>query len=149
MLRFDITDRKGEIVSRIRKTLAAAGLAAIATFGVGAFATTAAAQPMTPAHAGVAADTNYCGPGKLHVPNKWGKADFNGACQNHDACYSESSTTDRADCDNNFLAGMQAACKSAYGSGADYDACNGIAHTYYEAVHVGGKPFYHGKGNPA
>lgn len=79
------------------------------------------------------------------VPDSFGSADFTGACQAHDFCYSGALKLSRFQCDVAFLAALQLACRTAYGTQpALLLTCNTVATIYFIGVRLFGAPFYHG-----
>ncbi len=66
------------------------------------------------------------------VPDKGPFFNFTSACNAHDDCYG-TWLSNKPTCDSHFLAAMRANCKGY--SGARNTACNGLANTYYQAVH--------------
>lgn len=105
-----------------------------------------------------AAAVNGCGPagwkGKL-VPDTYGYANFNPACNWHDACYAPGSRLARATCDTTFRNQLYTECDRAYPKvpsppGRDGNAnCKNAANIYYTAVRKFGAQYYKGEGNNA
>lgn len=67
---------------------------------------------------------------------------FQGACNNHDACYAGQG--DRGGCDAAFYTELSGLCNLQ--SGAVRDTCNGFAHAYSGAVGLGGQNAYNQAG---
>jgi hypothetical protein len=63
---------------------------------------------------------------------------FVNACNNHDICYGTLGSN-KATCDSHFLSDMQRICADNASSSASYYYCDGLAYTYYEAVHLFGQ----------
>jgi hypothetical protein len=85
------------------------------------------------------------------VPDTFGAADFNDACDAHDDCY-RSRDTDRLACDLQFLGALLLECGMAYGEPAEFRlllTCNTIAAIYFVGVRLFGEPFYTGGGSDA
>lgn len=87
---------------------------------------------------------NGCGAegGQVPIPQGYGRAAFTPACNGHDHCY-ENCAMSQAECDDEFLGGMVAACEQAY-PGAfqtlDRGWCMNMAVAYWQAVAQGGAP---------
>jgi hypothetical protein len=82
------------------------------------------------------------------VPDSFGTAIFTGACDNHDACYS--SSTSRLECDRIFLKELTSTCAMAYAlQPARRLTCFTIAGIYFIGVRLFGAPFYTGGGSAA
>ncbi|NQZ12697.1 MAG: hypothetical protein HRT35_36560, partial [Algicola sp.] len=67
--------------------------------------------------------------------------DFTGACNAHDVCYNNVSTS-QASCDDAFLANMDQACNDVYGSGFKHKLCEFAAEAYHKTVKKIGSEFY-------
>lgn len=90
--------------------------------------------------------TDTCGTGwhEPLVPDRWGRADFRGACRYHDRCY-ETCGSGKADCDSAFLSDLRSACRDAYSSWLQRPlrrTCLELANTYHSAVHRMGGDAY-------
>lgn len=87
--------------------------------------------------------TDYC----TYSPDRWRNANFKAACAAHDACYSSTSRTNRADCDSNLRRNLRSACSFAYAPNtSNRSRCYGVAQTYYLAVRSFGQSHYNGRG---
>lgn len=104
---------------------------------------------------------NGCGPeGNFDVvADSYKEADFTGACNAHDVCYSAGSTTARLACDDKLRADLHAACDQAYNpppppepgprpDGNPLEGCHKEAEKYYFFVREAGQGFYDGRGDP-
>lgn len=78
------------------------------------------------------------------VRDRWGRADFTGACRNHDRCY-ETCGRSKDDCDHAFHGDLRAACRRGYRSYLQRPllrTCLELANTYHSAVHrMGGNAY--------
>ncbi len=84
------------------------------------------------------------------VPDTFGLADFTGACDIHDVCYSPGSSVDRALCDRQLLFNLRLACYQAYATQPGLLlTCYTVAAIYYVGVRLFGAYAYDGTGNPA
>lgn len=82
------------------------------------------------------------------VPDSFLTADFTQACDNHDDCYS--SSTSRLQCDQTFLTELLHTCANAPGlQPAQRPTCYTIAGSYFIGVRLFGATFYHRSGSPA
>jgi len=95
-------------------------------------------EPLLPAGA--------CGTGwhEPLVPDRWGRADFTGACRNHDQCY-DTCGRSKDDCDSAFHGDLRSACRDAYSSWLQRPlrrTCLELANTYHSAVHRMGGDAY-------
>jgi hypothetical protein len=77
-------------------------------------------------------------------PDNFYDISFKAACDTHDICYG--SSTDRLDCDKQFLLNLISACIGGYGAGFQRDSCTAAAGTYYGGVRSAGWAFYSGSG---
>ncbi|WP_344249360.1 phospholipase A2 [Brevibacterium sanguinis] len=75
---------------------------------------------------------------------KWNKI-FKPACDKHDLCYGKNSKTNRNVCDARFRENMKSICNKRK---KEVFVCKTVAVVYFEAVRIGGKKHYKGKGNP-
>lgn len=100
-----------------------------------------------PASAAYTPTANGCGPeGGISVPNYyyligWFRIDkfpFVNACNAHDICYGTLGSS-RASCDSRFYSNLLAICSANASTSANRVICNGLAWTYYEAVHLFGQ----------
>jgi RHS repeat-associated protein len=79
-----------------------------------------------------------CGAGKVgdwFIPDKYGRADWTRACQNHDDCYDGKGpggcSDSKSDCDNRFKDDMYKECERAYvGNSKGLKKCKARADTY-------------------
>lgn len=94
-----------------------------------------------PGTVGVYAAPNGCS----FSPDKWGRANFKPACDQHDLCYA--SKTDRRNCDGKLYERLLITCNSAYPNEAvRRTACGVIAKKYFDVVRSVGWKFYKGSG---
>lgn len=119
----------------------------------------AAAQAMPPVVAAQPAISAYsAGDGCTNAPDGVGRAGFETACADHDACYE--SGTSRLECDKALRDDIRASCTSAYadldgevkGPGgraaqADRDTCLARSDTYFSGVRTYGRQYYVGSGD--
>ena len=90
---------------------------------------------------GVYAAPNGCS----FSPDKWGRANFKPACDQHDLCYA--SKTDRYNCDRQLYARLLITCNQAYPNDVIRGkACRGISAEYFSVVRAVGWSFYKGSG---
>lgn len=87
-----------------------------------------------------------CGTGRSSglVPERWGNANFNPACENHDKCY-DTCGNSKEHCDDVFRNEMHDACHSAYSrwwQAVDRRLCKEAANTYHSAVNRMGGDAY-------
>ncbi len=94
---------------------------------------------------------NGCGGADISrlVPDRFYLANFNGACNRHDDCYSPQSRANRSTCDYRFYIDLCRACGRAYWWSVYMSSrCLNRARTYYLAVRFGARGYYRGKGDP-
>jgi hypothetical protein len=94
----------------------------------------------------IIAPSGACGTSwhERYVRDRWGRADFTGACRQHDRCY-ETCGRSREACDRAFHGDLRAACRRGYSSWLQRPllrTCLELANTYHSAVHRNGGDAY-------
>lgn len=105
--------------------------------------------PNRVAHSGYTCVPNGCGAsGGQSFPGSFGAASFISCCNGHDCCWGNCNN-DRNDCDNGFLACLQASCDAAYPSTSILNkikngTCRATASSYFLGVQTDkwGTPAY-------